>query len=398
LNTTENTRVAVLTGSGRGAVAVIAVAGTTAVSTVDRFFQAANGRSLSEQPLQRVVYGQWGGQTSKAGGEDLVVCRREDDLVEIHCHGGVASIAQILAQLVDAGCEEIDWQRWIADGATCQLSAEAQIALAGASTLRTAKILLDQFHGALRQEVVEIQGQLRNGFAEKASERLQELLATAELGQHQTKPWRVVLAGFPNVGKSCLINAMVGYQRAIVFDQPGTTRDVVTATTAAHGWPVRLSDTAGLHATIDELESAGIAQAQLQLQEADLVLWVLDAAQLDVGWEESVQEIAHKQFMQAKADFDWSCVLVVVNKIDLSPAAVELDFEAAATCAVSGSGIVELLESIADRLVPCPPQEGAAVVFTVRQALLLQEVIARCESGAAKEAGDVIEKLLSSID
>jgi len=379
VSTTQETQVAVLTPSGRGAVAVIAVAGPAAVSTVNRYFQAANGRPLGEQPLHRIVYGHWG----EATGEDLVVCRRENEVVEIHCHGGAASIAQVLAHLMNAGCKEIDWQQWIARKSACLFAAEAQIAMATASTLRTAKILLDQYHGALRQEILEIQAELRNGFAKKAAEQIQKLLALADLGKHLTKPWRVVLAGRPNVGKSSLINALVGYQRAIVFDQPGTTRDVVSATTAAQGWPMQLSDTAGLHTTADELERAGIAQAQRQLQEADLVLWVLDASQMKSGWEESVQEIARNQFLKAKLRFDWSRTLVLVNKIDLLPEEKNPVFDAVATSAVTQLGITELLQEIADRLVPCPPPAGAAVPFTGRQVSLLQEALAQCENGEA---------------
>ncbi|NOY29737.1 MAG: GTP-binding protein [Planctomycetes bacterium] len=391
MSSIQNTRVAVFTPSGQGAVAVIGVAGPAAVSTVNRYFRAAGGRSLREQPLDRIVYGHW-------SEEDLVVCRRKTEVVEIHCHGGAASISQILTHLTNAGCEEIDWQQWVAAESACPLAAEAQIALSTVSTLRTAKILLDQYHGALRQEIFEIQGQLRKDLAKGAAERIQKLLATAELGLHLTKPWRVVLAGLPNVGKSSLINALVGYQRAIVFDQPGTTRDVVSATTAAHGWPMQLSDTAGLHATADELESAGIAQAQQPLQEADLVLWILDVSQLESGWETSVQEIARDQFLKSKACFDWSRVLVIVNKIDLLPGVVKPVLDAVATSAVTKAGIAELLQEVADRLVPCPPPKGAAVPFTTRQVSLLQEALARCENGAADEACDVLEQLESSID
>jgi len=389
VSTIRKTRVAVLTGSGRGAVAVIGVAGLAAVSTVDRYFRAVNGRSLGEQPLRRIVYGHWG----DAAGEDLVVCRREAEVLEIHCHGGAASISQVLTHLVDAGCEEIDWQQWVVDKSVCPLSAEAQIALASASTLRTAKILLDQYHGALRQELLGIQKQLRKGLAKEAVERIQKLLATAELGQHLAKPWQVVLAGFPNAGKSSLLNALVGYPRAIVFDQPGTTRDVVSATTAVHGWPMQLRDTAGLHATTDELESAGIAQAQRQLQEADLVLWVLDVSQLESGWETSVQEIARHQFLKAKASLDWSRVIVTVNKIDLLPEAKEPVLDTAVVSAVTKVGIAELLQRMADRLVPCPPPDGAPVPFSAHQISLLHEALAQGKNGAADEAGDTLEQL-----
>jgi tRNA modification GTPase len=89
----------------------------------------------------------------------------------------------------------------------------------------------------------------------------------------------VVIAGPPNVGKSSLINALLGYQRAIVFDQPGTTRDVLTATTAIDGWPVELADTAGIREGDDAIETEGVARALAEIRAADLVVEVWDASQ-----------------------------------------------------------------------------------------------------------------------
>src|SRR5690606_16577637 len=93
---------------------------------------------------------------------------------------------------------------------------------------------------------------------EEARRRLAALVDRAPLGLHLTRPWHVALAGAPNVGKSSLLNAVLGYGRAIVFDQPGTTRDVLDAVTAIDGWPVRLTDGAGLRESVDALEAAGV--------------------------------------------------------------------------------------------------------------------------------------------
>src|SRR6185503_7750192 len=104
------------------------------------------------------------------------------------------------------------------------------------------------------------------------------LLALAEVGLHLTTPWRVVFAGPPNVGKSSLVNALLGYPRAIVYDQPGTTRDVLTASTAFDGWPFELRDTAGLRdgISLDSVEVEGVARARAQIATADLVVFVHD--------------------------------------------------------------------------------------------------------------------------
>ncbi len=274
-----STYVCQLTPGGRSAVAVVAVAGPTAATAVGHFFDAVSGGSLDERPLGRIVYGRWVSARGVAG-EDVIVCRQAADVWEVHCHGGYQAAPQILADLGQQGCLPLDWTDWLRRQASGQLTAEAQLDLAAATTERTAGILLDQFHGALASAVADIRADLAKANFPRASAALEQLLAYAELGLHLTQPWKVVLAGLPNVGKSSLINALVGYRRAIVFDQPGTTRDVVAVTTAVEGWPLELSDTAGLHAAAVGVEEAGIARARQQIQAADLVLWVLDATQL----------------------------------------------------------------------------------------------------------------------
>ncbi|MBC8876190.1 MAG: 50S ribosome-binding GTPase [Planctomycetes bacterium] len=156
------------------------------------------------------------------------------------------------------------------------IAAEARIALAAARTERTAAILLAQYRGALEAELTAIVALLENEETDAAADRLRRLERYADFGKHLTTPWRVVLTGHANVGKSSLINAILGYERSIVFEQPGTTRDVVTATTAIDGWPVELADTAGLREGGDAVESAGVRLARERLAAADVVVAVFD--------------------------------------------------------------------------------------------------------------------------
>lgn len=348
----DSLRASLLTPPGRGAVAVVALAGAGASAIVRKHFTAPSGATPAFE-LNRIRFGRWRSQlgTSAEPGEELVVCRRGDEQFEIHCHGGDAAPAAILHALQCAGCTIVPWQAWHDDADP--IAAEVRVALAAARTTRIASLLLDQTE-ALRRAFDRVRQLIEHGHRGSARELVDRLLARAEFGRHLTEPFHVVLTGRPNVGKSSLLNALLGYRRAIVFDQPGTTRDVVTAATVVDGWPIELSDTAGLRETGDELESAGVDAARRRLVEADLVLTVFD---LTESWtaEDAAILAAHPG------------AVTVLNKADAAEALDPSRPGGLRTSATTGGGIEELLATIGARLVPNPPTPGEAVPFTTRQ-------------------------------
>ncbi len=196
-----------------------------------------------------------------------------------------------------------------------------------------------------------------------------QLARYAELGQRLTRPWRVTVAGAPNVGKSSLVNALAGYQRSIVAATPGTTRDVVTTRIALDGWLIELADTAGLRSKAEALEEQGIRRAKAAAVSADLLLWVLDGSAPAVWPDEEI-----------------GTVLYVRNKTDLPSAwDGEHNDKLVRVSAHTGVGLAELCASLVAWLVPDPPPPGAAVPFTPR----LCEGIA--EAQRILDAGDVAE-------
>jgi len=292
----------------------------------------------------------------------------------------------------------MDWQTWLREyedrnsesmREADPIAIEARIALADARTERTAAILMDQYHGALRQVLQQIIEQAtsavrsdeeklggRTGI-ETALQSLRQLHQRAELGRHLTKPWQVVLTGLPNVGKSTLINALVGYQRAIVHNSPGTTRDVVTATTVLDGWPIELADTAGLREGGGTIEQEGIARTRAQLAQADLVVIVTDAT---MPWTDQDQHLCD-QFPNG---------IVVRNKCELVPPSTSTHTNPPSRpilhlSALLGTGIDSLAREITQHLIPNPPKPGDAVPFTEAQRHAICEAIKQLESGNPSE-------------
>lgn len=344
--------VTVLTPRGRSAVAVVSArVDTEAIDAEPALFRAANGRPLAMQPLNRVCFGRWGNDP----GEEVVVCRVDPERIEISCHGGVAAVSRIVRDLEGRGCRSTTWQDLLGEQHS-PIAAECLEALTRTPTLRTAATVLEQTNGLLDKAL----SHLLALDPPMLILHLDDLLRWATFGRHLTQPWQVVLTGLPNVGKSSLINRLVGYQRSIVYAEPGTTRDVVTAAAVFDGWPVELSDTAGLRDASSEVEAEGVRRARLELAGADLAIIVLDRSRaIEPSEWRLIGELTGAIVVEHKSD------LACVWTDDRPPTALPVS-------SVTGAGIDRLIEAIVLGIVPSAPPPGTAMPVTQRQVDCLQ--------------------------
>lgn len=386
------TRAFLLTPAGRGAVATIAVCGDHAWPTVADCCHIVTRLPAASAPaLGQVVFARWPIQrraptnapargdapaVAASPADEVVLCRLAEDRVEVHCHGGSAACQAVLQSLADRGCPLGDWRSAAEFFSAEPLAAQAAVAACQAQTDRTAAILLDQHDGALSKSIATLCDQLRGENPAAALPVLQQLLNYENVGRHLLAPFKVVLAGAPNVGKSSLVNRIAGFERSITFDQPGTTRDVVSVATVIDGWPVELADTAGLRGAGDAIEMAGMAAAEQAVAAADLPVLVWDAT---APWNADAGSLAAR----------WPHALSVFNKCDLaqpSPAATTVLGEVLRVSARTGEGLEALLSAIAQRLVPSAPPAGVAVPFLPRHFDLLRECLAHLNRGDAPAA------------
>lgn len=349
-------RVAVLTPPGSGAIATLALSGANAWDIVRARLQRPGGRPLPATPTTQRF---WFGTLGEDVGDEVVVAQTRTEpepWVEIHCHGGQAVVRWLMSLLVQDGCTEVHWRELLTIPDSQPEDPRALEPLGHASTLRTANILLDQYHGAFRQAVQAI---LDTWGTPSSESQLRELAQFSELGRHLVAPWVVVVAGAPNVGKSSLLNALAGFPRSIVAPVAGTTRDVVTVRLALDGWPIEFADTAGMREAIETLEAGGIARARQAASQADLVLWVMDPT------------LPHSQWPPEA--LTTRPVILVHNKSDLAPTPREDG--SYHVSALTGDGVTGLGIAIARKLVRASPAAGAAVPFTPQLADHVEQAV-----------------------
>lgn len=335
---------AVSTASG-GAIGVVRVSGSQAISITEHIFRAVNGKPLSERKASSLTFGYIVDENDKVVDEVLVSLFRAphsytgEDATEISCHGSSYILQRVVQLLLAAGCEAAApgefTQRAFLNGKMDLSQAEAVADVIASTTAASHQVAMSQMRGnfskqlgALREQLVHLTSllELELDFSdhedlefadrsaldaiaaqiESVTQRLADSFATGNVLKNGLP---VAIVGSTNSGKSTLLNALLHDDRAIVSDVHGTTRDVIEDTFTLGGTLFRFIDTAGLRSTEDVVEQMGIARSRQKLEEAKIVLFVVDATQVASQMEALGTEIL--EAMNGRP------LVVLFNKADL---------------------------------------------------------------------------------
>ena len=384
----EDTIVALSTATGVGAIGIVRMSGPAAVDIAESVFRPGRGSGLRPDETHHLLYGHVvdpheGGDVDEVL---LAVMRAphsytREDIVEVHCHGGLAAQRAVLRLLVRLGARPAEpgefTRRAFLNGRIDLAQAESVAAIVSARSSGALRASVRQLEGglserlqAVRRSLVSLLAQIEAtvDFSDEDVEALdwqglgdglltargdlEKLLKTAFVGRALEHGLTTAIVGKPNVGKSSLLNALLMRERAIVSDIPGTTRDTVEELMEIGGIPIHLVDTAGIRAGGDHVERLGVERSVKAMEQADLVLAVIDISKL---WDDGDRAFV--------TGLDRSRSLIVCNKIDLTgdggrraealgsflgngSGAESGDWRICAVSAVTGEGLEDLRSAI----------------------------------------------------
>lgn len=318
-------------------------------------------------------------------GEAVILCRTGLDSYELHCHGGAAA-ANIVVQCLEACGFKQDRRLGFGNsGIDSAVETAALQDLQRAVSVETAAILMDQYRGALTTAIHGAIHSIKHNDTSGAQLRLREIVRWTDLGCHLIKPWKIVLAGPPNAGKSSLLNAILGYKRAIVHEQAGTTRDLLVEHTSLGGWPVLMIDSAGVRDTQDRIEGAGIEASFDAVRSADCLLLLVSP---DHGWQPEHDTIL--------GVFRGERVLIVETKADVGIVdSLRAGYPRLATSVSDPGSIAKLLGTVEKLLVPEIPAIGTPIPFRPEQVESFDLAMRFLSDGQAQESIRLLESVLS---
>lgn len=352
----NKTIAAISTAQGEGGIGVIRISGDDAQFIADRVFKNINGKKLAEMKGYTAAFGAVYQNGEKLDEAVALVFKAPnsytgENVVELSCHGGVYITKQVLRAVLEAGAYPAQagefTKRAFLNGKVDLTEAESVMDIISAKSRSAARAAMYVKEGALRQRVNKVKEELLSLTAhlsawadypeediagvddgmiistcENAEKELKNLLSTYDSGQAVKQGIDTVIAGRPNVGKSTLMNLLSGYDKSIVTDIPGTTRDIVEDTVVAGNVILRLSDTAGLRTTDDKVEKIGVDRARKRLEQCGLLLAVFDyGRELDsddfdlIEASEGVPSIAVINKKELEPKLDISNIESVFNNI-----------------------------------------------------------------------------------
>ena len=375
---------AVSTGNVVSAIGIIRMTGAGCAAVADKVFTRMNGKSLAQAPERKLVLGDLHDSQGRVIAQCCAVFTPGpnsypgEDTVEFHCHGSPAVLAAGLDALYRAGARPAQrgefTKRAFLNGRMDLTRAEAVIDLIEAETAEAAANAAGQVGGRLQKKLEPVYNDLKDlcshfhavldypdediddfrlreyaGAMKQNGKTLETILSTYSQGQILQRGVRAAIVGKPNVGKSSLLNALAGYERVIVTEVAGTTRDTVEETVKVGNVLMRLIDTAGIRQTEERIEAMGVERSRKAIEGADLVILVIDSAQELSAEDEEVIDLC----------CELENVIVLLNKSDLEPVIEPSDLPfmyIIRFSAQTGEGMeqfVDLVEEFFDSEMPC---------------------------------------------
>ena len=427
-------------GGAPSAIGVVRISGPDCFAACGRVFRSA--RPFEELEARRMVLGEFLDREGRVLDRGLAVrfpgprSYTGEDSAEFHCHGSPVVLREVLAALFAAGARQAGpgefTKRAFLNGRLDLTQAEAVIDLIDAETAAAARNAAAQLDGGLRRALEPIQEALLDitsrfyavvdypdediqdagpeeiaAALRQAGDALTALLATCKRGKVLKRGVRTAIVGLPNAGKSSLLNALAGYERAIVTDIPGTTRDTVEESVLCGGVLLRLIDTAGLRETEDAVEKLGVERSRRAMEEAELILLVRDGAAEDCPENRAHWEAEALLLNQvARTGKPWLCI---ESKSDLtgphafSVGLIQKDANNPAAClcvsSVTGYGLDKLENAVAALFPAGDPREAGSLLTDQRQEDAARRALDAVRRGrAALEGGLTPDAVLTDAE